>query len=534
MNEEFRNQYYQIEAQKYLQEKLGNSVWIQVSGHKKINKSEAGFWCGFVSKDYSRNCFDDFSWDIDMQSGFPGFEMNGNGTEYKAKSVDEGFEPLLYYREFYGAATDYVEVSQEFILLNNLRYDKKHNAYYAMYTSGETEEAIKYIDSCTIEINTRFLLNYAAAKQLDILIEYDIRTKLPGLLSDYDLKKFSEVKKTGQVIYSISGDEYRIPDTVFSRILGKKVIESDSVEKCGFWPYESQKQYEEFIIGTEKGQPILYTCNPERLDNYYGANPEAPHYLTPVFFSREVLQKYYSKPELYTIRDGHLDCQSLWGIEIDNHHKDLVSVYLGDLGRDLPESEQKHWKLYNVQTDEQLSAVSFGRDILNCFMDSNIIEHQFKRDYKQLNELWVKAYGWPLYLELKDGDMYTLNQIRRPLNESQMEFDQLVLMLCKLVIDSLNEKRISSELNAIDSDTKGISKLEQWLSEHEVAQYEEHIRFLRDLWELRSSGSGHRKGRQYKKVTERFGISEMNLPDAYDEILSKTDSYLKFMMNVAS
>ena len=139
-----------------------------------------------------------------------------------------------------------------------------------------------------------------------------------------------------------------------------------------------------------------------------------------------------------------------------------------------------------------------------------------------------------MYLELKDGDMYTLNQIRRPLNESQMEFDQLVLMLCKLVIDSLNEKGICSELNAIDSDTKGISKLEQWLSEHEVAQYEEHIRFLRDLWELRSSGSGHRKGRQYKKVTERFGISEMNLPDAYDEILSKTDSYLKFMMNVAS
>ena len=47
MNEEYRNQYYQIEAQKYLQEKLGNSVWIQVCGHKKINKSEAGFWCGF-------------------------------------------------------------------------------------------------------------------------------------------------------------------------------------------------------------------------------------------------------------------------------------------------------------------------------------------------------------------------------------------------------------------------------------------------------------------------------------------------------
>ena len=85
------------------------------------------------------------------------------------------------------------------------------------------------------------------------------------------------------------------------------------------------------------------TSDPAKLSNYFGANPEAPHYLTPVFFKKEVLQRYLSHPDRYSVEDGYLRCQSLWGMAIDNHHKDYVSAYLGDLGRDLPEAEQNHW-----------------------------------------------------------------------------------------------------------------------------------------------------------------------------------------------
>ena len=521
--------YYQKKVQEYLEKEYGTTQWIQVCGHTYIYGADAGFWCGFINKDRIEKSLSDFSWDLDMQSGGPGFEMTRGETVYKSCLEDDGNEPLLYYRDFYGVASDYVEISQEFILLNNLRYDRKRKCYFAMYESGEQEQAVEYIDDQTIKIKTKFLKKYASAKQLAIVLLYDIRTQYSGQLSDYGLSAFDEVVKHDNLCYSINGRDYHIPDTVYSRILGKKVIPPEPVEECGFWPYEKNKEYEEFLIGAdENGNQISYTCNPNSLNNYFGANSTAPMYLTPVFFSREVLQKYYAKPELYTITDGRLSCQYLWGIEIDNHHKDVIAAYLGDLGRDLPEAEQKHWKQYNILTDDSLSFTSRARDFFCLEADSNIAEHQFKRDYKSLVKQWNDEYGWPLYKPLTDEDAYVFDQIRRPLGDSQAEFDQLVLLLCKLMIDSLNQKELSKNIDDA-TELRGIGKLEQWIKKQGVPKYEEHIAFLRSLWELRSSGSGHAKGKAYKKASEKFGAEEMPLPDVFDKILQQADGFLRFM-----
>lgn len=301
--------YYQKKVQEYLKNEYGLSQWIQVCGHCDLFGADAGFWCGFIPENSIKESLSDFSWDISMQSGAPGFEMNGEGTVYRYRLVNKSEEALLFYREFYGVASDYVEISQEFILLNNLRYDKKHKAYYAMYESGEQEEAVKYIDDRSIQIKSKFLRKYASAKRLAIVLEFDIRTRYSGQLSDYGLADYNDVIQQDNICFSITGGEYRIPDTVFSRVLGKKIIAPEPIEKCGFWPYEKEKDYQDFIIGTdEQGNTITHTCNPDFLNNYFGANPSAPMYLTPVFFSREVLQKYYSKPELYRISDGQLSC----------------------------------------------------------------------------------------------------------------------------------------------------------------------------------------------------------------------------------
>lgn len=523
--------YYQEAVQNYLKNEYGTTQWIQVCGHKDIFGADAGFWCGFIHKNSIEAALKDYSWDVSMTTGAPGFEINGDGTVYKSRLIDRDEEALLYYRDFYGVATDYVEISQEFILLNNLRFDKKRKCYFAMYDSGVQEEAVRYIDDRSIQIKLKFLKQYASAKQHAIVLEYDIRTNISGKLSDYGVSEFSEVVQENNLCYSICGGQFNIPDTVFSRILGKKIIMPEPIEKCGFWPFEKEKCYEDFIIGSDiDGNPISYTSNPDKLNNYFGSNPDAPMYLTPVFFSREVLQKYYAKPELYRITDGRLSCRSLWGVEIDNHHNDVVSVYLGDLGRDLPEVEQKHWKNYNVLTDESLSEVSFLRDQLCYAAESNIIEHQFKRDYRKVQKLWEEVYGWPLYRSLEGEDSYVFDQIRRPMTDSQAEFDQLILLLSKLLIDALNENDIARNLKSTET-LRGISKLEQWLIEANATGYDNHISFLRNLWDLRSAGAGHAKGKKYKKACEKFNIDDIPLPDVFDEILCDADAFLSYMLD---
>ena len=514
----------------YIKRNLGKEQWIQVSGHKDMNGADAEFWCGLVSLNHIDEVYNDVGWDVSAnEQGNPGFEGNRYAYQYKANLLKDGFESILYYRDFYGVEEDYIELSQEFILLNNLRYNKNSKSYWAMYENGESEEAVKYIDATTIQIKMKFLRNYSSAKQMAILLFFEIRTKFDGKISDFGLEEFNTESKDNNLFYGLWGGDMNFPTYVYSVLMGKKILMPAPIEECGYWPYEKEESYEDFIIGVDEfGKEIFNTCNPDKLNNYFGSNPDSPMYLTPVFFKRDVLQKYVNKPELYEIRDGYLSCQSLWGIEIDNHHKNCVAVYLGDLGRDLPENERGYWKSYNIVGEEGVSQVSFQRDFCNIFTESNMEDHKFQVLYGSLIKQWNTKYGWDLYLPLSVEDQYNLTQIRIPLGESQPEFDQLVLSLVKVLIDSLNEKQLIV-LGDVQTDIKGISKLERWIQSNEAVGYENHIKFLRDLQKLRSTGSGHRKGKEYSKISNTFGLSEKSKIDVFEEVLRKSNDFLKYM-----
>lgn len=522
----------------YIKRNLGKEQWIQVSGRKDMNGADAEFWCGLVSLNHIDEVYNDVVWDVSAnEQGNPGFEGNRYAYQYKANLLKDGFESILYYREFFGVEENYIELSQEFILLNNLRYNKNSKSYWAMYENGESEEAVKYIDATTIQIKMKFLRNYSSAKQMAILLFFDIRTKFDGKISDFGLEEFNTESKDNGLFYRLwGGDMNRLlgsdmdfPTHVYSVLMGKKILMPAPVEECGYWPYEKEESYEDFIIGVDEfGKEIFNTCNPDKLNNYFGSNPNAPMYLTPVFFKRDVLQKYVNKPELYKIRDGYLSCHSLWSIEIDNHHKNCVAVYLGDLGKDLPESERGYWKSYNIVGEEGLSRVSFRRDFCNMFTESNMEDHKFQVLYGSLIKQWNTKYGWDLYLPLSVEDQYNLTQIRIPLGESQPEFDQLVLSLVKVLIDSLNEKKLIV-LGDVQTDIKGISKLERWMQSNKAVGYENHIKFLRDLQKLRSTGSGHRKGKEYSKISNTFGLSEKSKIDVFEGVLRKSNDFLKYM-----
>ena len=490
-------------------------------------------WSGFIPKENIDILFKNCSWDLNRDDGYPGFEENSTGIIYKRNFLEYGLEPLVYYREFYGVSPNYVELSQEFILLNNLRFEEKSNSFYLMCNDGLSEEAARYLDPTTMQVRRDVIMKYAAAKQMAFIIFYDYRVEIDGSLEENGLQKFKENYKDKNIYYDIWGDELTlINKSTFSVLMGKKVFFPYEVERCGFWPYEKKKEYGDFIIGVDKeGNFIKHTCDPDKLDNF--SDKKSPNYLTPVAFKKEVLHKYYSKPELYEVREGYISCQHLWGMEIDNDHKKLVYAYLGDLGRDLPESEQKHWESYNVFDDEGLSITAFSRDFFNLPIESSMVDHVFVKNYIKLSNQWKVKFGWNLYLPLAKDDEYVLRKIRIPLFDSQNEFDDLVLSLTKILIDSLNEKDIAKRIK-ITKEDKGIRKLEKWFIQNNHQNYQDSISFLRDLQELRSSSVGHRKGKDYSKISSKLGIDKMNLIDAYISILEKANDYLAYMLDITN
>ena len=129
----------------YILNTLGTEVWIQVCGNMNLNGANAGFWCGLIDPSLINRILSDPSWEISYYyQSVPGFEEANGECVYKTNLLGDGLESLLYHREFYGVKPNYVELSQEFILLNNLRFDLTSKSYFAMYDDGETEEAVRY------------------------------------------------------------------------------------------------------------------------------------------------------------------------------------------------------------------------------------------------------------------------------------------------------------------------------------------------------------------------------------------------------
>lgn len=526
-----KDYYHQKENINYLKTTFGKDVWVLASGQDTLNGASAGFWCALGDMEYVDTFNSDCAWDNHRGAQVPQLEEYEDGIMYTFRGNDYSHtENIVNYREFYGIKPDYVELVDEFVLLNNMYYDVQSKIYYAVSDDGECEEVAKITENTNIYIKLQYLVRYATIKQKALILFFDIRTKTTGTLKENHLEAFNDEYRSETLIFNLWGDEMRPGNNVYSVLMGKKIIFPKPIEECGYYPFEKEKEFCDFIIGIDEyGDNIMHSCNPYKLANNFGGNPDAPHYLTPVYFKKDVLQKYYSQPDIYSVKDSILACGGLWSVSIDNHHKDVVGVYLGDLGRDLPEKEQDHWKIYNIPSSEKISDVQFKRDFCCLFTSPEISDLKFKAAFEKFQLEWKDKYKWYLFIPLREDDEYNFKNLHLPIHNTQAEFDSLILSLVKTIIDSVNEKEVKRMITSTDKFNGSISKLEQWFTESGQSNYDSHIKFLRNLQELRSCGSGHRKGKGYSKISTEFGLNGNNYSDVFDDILKQAIEFLKFL-----
>lgn len=521
--------YYQKANIDFLHNKFGKELYVQVSGKKEMNSANATFWAALAPLDRIDISKKSCGWDCMIGTETPGFAGNGDSFVYERRH--DYIEQLVHYRDFFGVKPNYVELSEEFRLLNNLYFDVTLNKYYEIAENGECIEVAKIENDDCLFVNLKYLIRYISAKQMALLLFVDIKAEIQGSLEENNLCEFnSELISENNLIYSVSGRKSNFGNYVFSVLTGKKIIFPKSVEECGYWPYNEQKEYLDFIIGcNDCGEEVTFTSNPDKLANAFGKNEGSPDYLTPVFFKKDVLQKYLSKNELYSVVDGRLCCQGLWSIDIDNQNKDFISAYLGDLGTYLPAQEQNHWRGYNILSSNKLSEVKFKRDFLCMFTDPEISDLKFQQEFIYFQKEWHSKYNWYLFLPLSEKDQYNLKTLMLPVLNTQAEFDQLILALVKLLIDSINEKEIVKLLKCSSEMQGSINKLERWFAEIGLQDYEIHIKFLRNLQTLRSSGTGHRKGSNYESISKIYRIGEKKFVDIFDDILNEANMFLRYL-----
>ena len=524
---------YQPRMMEYIEKHSNSGVMILVHGHTQAFGTDAYFQCRLCSHETAAE---------EMQSDdtnhwgdiTPGFSWNGSRENaeivYSRFNNSRNMEPFVIDRDYDGlGVANEVEISEEFRLLNNLYFDRSRNEYRDL----ETDTVVVKIEGDFVSVNRKYLKRYLAVKNMVMVVHIDSRYFTAHF--DPAIMPFRDSSEAAEKLYSLnSGVSCGSPPlNNYSLLYAKTLIRGCKLEECGYWPYsEFDKQFEDYIIGLDgEGHDVNYTSNPDKLNNYFGKNPSAPHYLTPVFFRREVLQKYYENPKRYSVEDGIVRCGLQWSLYVDNQHDEYISAYLGDLGRDLPnQQEQQHWKSFNIATDGKLSDSKFKRDFAALFAEPDSPVFIFQNRYKSLNNLCDKKLGWPIFLPLHDDDQYNLENLRIPLSNAQPEFDMLILSLVKVLLDSLNEKQIVASLTVKSDDLKGsISKLEKWFEICGVADYADHIKFLRDLQELRSCGTGHRKGKGYDKIAKELNITDGDFKRSFKDILIQSIAFLDFL-----
>ena len=473
-----------------------------------------------------------------LDYGAPGFMESYRGGRKQRKYLrfgdDQGYEPLVILQDHAGLRSSMLpQLSEEFRLYHNLWVNENGTEFIKVKADGAEEPAAE-ISPNRVRVRTKYLRQFQAGKQLDLVL---------GLSSLSYVSDPEEVAHLGEVAPPVDGDNVSLSIHVSTEARGekmpssilyaRKLLKSPARSKAGIWPFDRQeeKTYHDFIIGEDAdGDPVKHTCDPDQLANNFGANPDAPHYLKPVFFRREVLQRYYELPERYTVEDGYVVCGSLWRLQIDNDHPERVMVFLGDLGRDLPETERPYWQTFNVVPTSRPSRTVIMRSFLAQPTYPEAPDLRFKSAYRRFNAKWHERFGWALFREPEPDDAHVLQRLRVPLNDSQPEFEDQVMGLAKVTIAALNERAIQQQLPTKVKDEKGISKLERWMHQEQYPSVDRDIAFLRRLQRLRSKLTAHRKGADYAQVLTDESVN----PDPIQEVATMLQDAERLLHSLAA
>lgn len=460
------------------------------------------------------------SFDLGPGDGRPGFVSYGGTGKLEARYVlvgEDDVVPLVFHRCFSGPFPNFAELAEDFRLFWDLYEDRAKRAFLRIDELGNVCTVAEWRRDDLV-VRKQYLRRYQAARQL--ALDLQVVVDRHGGEELAHLRNVSYDVAEDNLIFAYYAGGVRMPDEppYFTRLIGKRIIPPPPPEYSDVWPYEKPKQFETFIIATDaNGDPLTHTCDPKRLSNYFGANPGEPHYLTPVFFDRSVLDKYYADADRYRVEDGYLRETSTWGLRMDNALQEHVAVFLGDLGSDIPFQEQHYWRSYNVPPPGPMSETAIRRSFLGQFFDSQRVEYRFADAYRCLIAAWEARFGWPLYKELHQGDAYVIHAIHVPTNKSFAQFDEQIVRLAKLVVDSLNEERIAKATSAREKGTKGITKLQRFLDEQEITA--SVCAELAVVQGARSRSAAHRKSSDFDLAVLLDGSSD--LPALFNDVLER-------------
>jgi hypothetical protein len=247
------------------------------------------------------------------------------------------------------------------------------------------------------------------------------------------------------------------------------------------------------------GKVTEVSTDPAATTNYFQAHEnDLPYEVTPAFFRPEVLSKYKTDREKYTVDDRELRCRASWRLRAyDVNDAGQVFAYICYL-RNLPYSEQLHWKSFNEAPKAAISERAF----INDFKGEFVTFRNPRAEMLSILERWQarKTEWWTL----RDEDL--LHRANPPISSSKDEWGEAIMDLSKLVVEGFEIKHLRTTLTKMgktyDNADGSIALLERIVTARDPSRNPATLAGLRSVQHIRSKVKGHSGSSEGKALAQ--------------------------------
>jgi hypothetical protein len=201
------------------------------------------------------------------------------------------------------------------------------------------------------------------------------------------------------------------------------------------------EKYVEFIMLDWRNKRVAkVSTDPKATTNYFEAHGNSlPFEVSPAFFRPDVILKYKTDKEKYTVGERDITCRAAWHLKaFDVNEAGQVFAYIRYL-RDLPHAEQLHWQVHNEAPKAGISARAIASDLEGEFTT-------FKAPLQEVLSIvrfWQDA-GVPWWTLREDR---LLEHVSTPLTTSRDEWADAFMDLAKLVVEGFVVTAIRAKLD---------------------------------------------------------------------------------------
>jgi hypothetical protein len=389
--------------------------------------------------------FPEASWGIEHVSG------GGNPDRVYLSSPLEspgckslvGGEKLIFNRSFDGMK-DYVpqiEISQKLVHSLRLHFVSERRAYCKLNDHGDFEDIINIVqipngwrdrDGTVITIRAAEFYEYMTLSKMTLIRKFDF-TRTSENFSHWNYDDQSECESsdlsyrygTGPAASFCHGVQVIASPISYKDVLQRHINAREGVGR----------RYVPFIIHDWRNKRIVeVSAAPGNLTNYFAKTQGLPFEVSPAFFRPEVLHKYKSNPEKYTIEERTISCRGAWHLETyDINAEGQVHSYIIYLSR-LPYEEQLYWRSFNEPPKGPISNRSIQTDFEGTWSTEYDPLESLKRQVQALDKL-----APPWWIPRRDG---LIRIVHKPATDSAAEWADEIHKLDQMLVEGFQPRRL--------------------------------------------------------------------------------------------